>query len=284
MYEMIYATLRLFHAVPMQEASQDADASRMPENAAHLRHGFLLTKRAVCSCPSVESPRVLKFIEKQFGYDVVAMNRGLHKNFHEVADASTDQLFIEQMLHYFSVYLQNGDMTDNRPIDESIVYVPNSELHLPEDAKPLHFVIIDAISAKEIGSRIRRLLTNGAALSDATMNDLDTMIREMKIAVDIGTVKNKEMRLRLYRASGEVPEQAEEFLRYLVYRATESTLFLQNKEVFDAIRYTKFSCEKLFRAYLNLHGEEEGIHRLSQIFLRHRNKVLFLAFKGKSHL
>jgi len=282
MYELIYATLRLFHAVPMQEALQETDALRLPENVMHLRHGFFLTKRAVRSCPSVESPRVLKFIEKQFGYDTVAMNRGLHKNFHEVADASTDQLFIEQMLHYFSVYLQNGDMTDNRPIDESIVYVPNSALHLPEDVQPLHFVIIDAISAEEIGGRIRRLLTNGAALSDATMNDLDTILREMKIAIDIDTVKNKEMRLRLYRAFGEVPEQAEEFLRYLVYRATESTLFLQNKEVFDAIRYTKFSCEKLFRAYLKLHGEEEGIRRLSQIFLRHRNKVLFLAFKGKS--
>ena len=191
MYELIYATLRLFHAVPMQEASQDTDASRMPENAAHLRHGFLLTKRAVCSCPSVESPRVLKFIEKQFGYDAVAMNRGLHKNFHEIADASTDKLFIEQMLHYFSVYLQNGDMTDGRPINESLVYVPNSVLHLPEDTPPFRFVVIDAISAEEIGRRVRQLLTSGAALSEATMNDLDTILKELKIAIHIDEVKNK---------------------------------------------------------------------------------------------
>jgi len=78
------------------------------------------------------------------------------------------------MLHYFSVYLQNGDMTDGRPINESLVYVPNSVLHLPEDTPPFRFVVIDAISAEEIGRRVRQLLTSGAALSEATMNDLDT--------------------------------------------------------------------------------------------------------------
>ena len=128
MHELIYATLRLFHAVPLLEAAQGAPQE--PDNAAHLRHGFFLTQRAVDSCPVIETPRLLKFIERQFGYDVVAMNRGFHKNFHEVADASTDELFIEQMLHYFSVYLQNGDMTDDRPINESLVSVFHSCLKL----------------------------------------------------------------------------------------------------------------------------------------------------------
>ena len=280
MHELIYATLRLFHAVPLLDTAQGA--SQEPDNAAHLRHGFFLTQRAVDSCPAIETPRLLKFIERQFGYDAIAMNRGLHKNFHEIADASTDKLFIEQMLHYFSVYLQNGDMTDGRPINESLVYVPNSVLHLPEDTPPFRFVVIDAISAEEIGRRVRQLLTSGAALSEATMNDLDTILKELKIAIHIDEVKNKEMRLRLYRALGEVPEQAEEFLRYLVYRATDSTLFLKNEATFEAIRQAKFPCAKLFHDYLKLHGEEEGIRRLSQVFLRHRNKVLFLAFKGRS--
>lgn len=152
MHELIYATLRLFHAVPLLDTAQGA--SQEPDNAAHLRHGFFLTQRAVDSCPAIETPRLLKFIERQFGYDAIAMNRGLHKNFHEIADASTDKLFIEQMLHYFSVYLQNGDMTDGRPINESLVYVPNSVLHLPEDTPPFRFVVIDAISAEEIGRRV----------------------------------------------------------------------------------------------------------------------------------
>ena len=85
MNELIYATLRLFHAVPLQESPQSSK-SRKPDNAAHLRHGFLLTKRTVDSCPTIETPHLLKFLERQFGYDAVAMNRGLHKNFHEIAD------------------------------------------------------------------------------------------------------------------------------------------------------------------------------------------------------
>ena len=84
MHELIYATLRLFHAVPLLEEAQCA--SQEPDNAAHLRHGFFLTKRTVDSCPAIETPRLLKFLERQFGYDAVAMNRGLHKNFHEIAD------------------------------------------------------------------------------------------------------------------------------------------------------------------------------------------------------
>ena len=148
MYELAYATLRLFHAVPLQELPQSSKA-RKPDNAAHLRHGFFLTERAVASCPYIETRDVLTYIEKRFGYDAVSMNRGLHKNFHEVADASTDELFIQQVLHYFSVYLQNGDMTDNRPIDESLVYAPSSTLHLPADAKPIRFVVIDAIPVEE---------------------------------------------------------------------------------------------------------------------------------------
>ena len=281
MYELAYATLRLFHAVPLQESPQSSKP-RKPDNAAHLRHGFFLTERAVSSCPYIETRDFLTYIEKRFGYDAVSMNRGLHKNFHEVADASTDELFIQQILHYFSVYIQNDDMTDDRPIDESLVYVPSSVLRLPEGAKPIRFVVIDAIPEKEIAHRAHRLLTNGAALSDDTMNDLETILHEMKIPVELSDVKNKEMRLRIYRATGEVPEQAEEFLRYLVYRAIASTLFLRNDATFDAIRRAKFPCTKLFRAYLQRHGEEEGIRRLSQIFLRHRNKVIFLAFKGRS--
>ena len=77
-----------------------------------------------------------------------------------------------------------------------------------------------------------------------------------------------------------VPENPTEFLRYLVYKATDSTLLIKNEETIDAIKQgvKKPSIVGLFNKY----NQRHGYARLSEIF--HRFKPIFLAFKENGRL
>lgn len=278
---VLYAisVLSLFKALP-----ETAPSDKKTDNAKNVSRGFFLTDEAVAKCDVATDPAVLSFISGRYGYDAAAMNRGLHRSFREVAEASTEKLFVQQMLHYVSVFLQNGDMTDISAVDDGLVYVPASELSLPEDAEPVKVLVIGSITEEEVFSRIMDMLVSGAALSDETLSDIMAVlrVRHLEEKVDIESVKNKEARIRLYAELGRVPEKAEEFLRFLVWKATGTPLLIRSRDLILSIKHSLFDAEPFFRAFLEQAGEEAGLEALSRVFLRHKNKAVFLAFKGKS--
>lgn len=273
------AVLSLFKALPETKPSD-----KKADNAENISYGFFLMDDAVKKCSVATNYEVLAFIRGKYGYDAVAMNRGLHRSFREVAETSEEKLFIQQMFHYVSVFLQNGDMTDSSAVDDGLVYVPASELSLPEDAEPVKVLVIGSITEEEVFSRIMDMLASGAALSEDTLSDIMTVlhVRHLEEKVDIGSVKNKEARVRLYSALGRVPGKAEEFLRFLVWKATGTSLLIRSRDLILAIKYSRLDAEPYFHAFLEQAGEDEGIEELSRVFLRHKNKAVFLAFKGKS--
>ena len=273
-YEL--AVLKLFCAVPRAK-----DGKRKIDNTENVKHGVYITESAVEACPSLMEVRSLEYIWDMYGYDMLDMNRGFYKNFHEVQEASDVKWFIHQLVHYISVGLQNGDMESPAQVDSSIVFVPTTKLQLPE-GEPIRLTVIDVMERDDIIKRTRSMISSGMALSQKSLRCIVHIIKETGFDVDIQSVPNKELKIYLYDMLGQVPHKAQEFLRLLIFKATESTLLIKSQDVIERIRNiikegkTGVLYTDMFRAFVS----QNGMGALAEEFLRY--KKLWLAFKGES--
>ena len=268
------AVLTLFRAVP-----RTGKNSVQPDNEKNAANGIYITPEAMAACPSLQNIDSHKFLWEKFGYDMWAMNQGFYKNFHEVQEASPKQWLIHQILHYMSVYLQNGDMTTAEKVDSNLVFIPQTELNLP-DGEPIKLTVIDVIEDKEIKNRVRKAIMSGMALSQETLDCVVVIMRELDmLSLDLATIPNKELRVRLYDQLDQIPVIAQEFLRLLLFKATGNSLLIKSQSVIRHIRllrgYKKLDwTADLFQQFVN----QNGIEPLAAEFLRY--KKLWLAFKG----
>ena len=268
------AVLTLFRAVP-----RTGKASAQPDNEQNTAHGIYITPEAMAACPSLQDSDSRKFLWENFGYDMWAMNQGFYKNFHEVRDASPKQWLIHQILHYMSVYLQNGNMTNGAKVDSNLVFIPPTELNLPE-GEPIRLTVIDVIENAEIKDRVQKAIMSGMALSQETLDSVVTIMGELDmLSMDISKIPNKELRIRLYDKLDQLPANGQEFLRLLLFKATGNSLLIKSQAVIRYIRQLRDNEQMpwladIFQRFV----AQNGIEPLAAEFLRY--KRLWLAFKG----
>jgi len=194
------------------------------------------------------------------------MNKTFHKSWQKVRDASIEQLVVEQLIHYFTTY----GFERLGFYNEDSVYIPNEQLHL-EAKGGITFLVLKGITSDEIIEKINTILTSGIALSDSDLDDLITVIKDEDLEVEPAECANREMRVRLYDLLKINPVDPVEFLRLQVYRVTQSTLLIKNRETVQKISESVKT--DVFRDY------KPGLAGLATIF--YRFKPLFLAFKNK---
>lgn len=273
MKKFIKAVISLFKAVP--SVPFNADDFKIDNNANILK-GFFITEAAAKSCPIYGD--ILQFIEGKFGYDIFELNQGFYKSFQTVTELSQQEILANKLLHYFSTY----GFERLGIFNHDTVFIPNAELDLPDDAKPVKVTIINSISNEEIESRAKNLIMSGAALSNDTIEKLAAIIKYLGIKFDIDTVPNKEIRVLLYEYLNIVPKNPVEFLRYAIFLMTGSTLLIKSRDLIRCMkranldRIQLFRLQGAFRKYIN----KNGIANLASIF--HRYKPLWLVFKKRS--
>lgn len=272
------AVLTLFRAVP----SVDGDDNRAGtiRNAENVEHGIFVTERAAKACPALRERDSQMFLWDKFGYDMLAMNRGFYQNFYDVQEASDKKWRIDQLLHYLTVYLQNGDMTNDAKVDSGNVFIPTTKLQLPQ-GEPIRLTVIDVIEQDDIVKRTWSMIDSGMALSQMVLQCIAVIIRETGMEVEIEDVPNKELRIYLYDMLGKVPPTAQEFLRLLIFHVTGSTLLIKSQNVIALIRdKVESSKTGTYTAMFQRFVEENSIETLAAEFLRY--KKLWLAFKKDS--
>lgn len=263
---LIEATLYLFKAVPEIEFNRVTDSI-----FDTLIDGYLISKTAIARCPKILEPKNLALVKKFYGYDLRDLNRGFYKSFGTVKNSSPEKLLIDQLTHYFTTYgLENLGLRD-----ESIVYIPPDKLDLPSDAKPTRITIIESLTLEEIANRIRNLISAGVAMSEISMRYLVDAIQSLELQIDFDSIRNKEIRIRLYDLLEKLPESPLEFLRFIVYKKIDSTLLIKNRETLDAIRSSDQSVAPYFIRYGDL-------SKLASIF--YRFKPLWIALKSESKI
>lgn len=273
------AVIRLFNSIPVLAPASFSDAWKDTNHRLLLHHdtfflslGIVLTEEAIQINELVSDSDVsLLSLMDKFDYNLREL----------ICGDESEITYLRRIYNYISSQIGNGAVRRADLIENPVVYIPAKELNLPEKSKPVHVVVIPPITDEEIRERVERMLMSGESLSDETMNNLVVIIKQLHMNVD--KLCNEKMLSLLYPPPEKIPVDAEDFLRYLVLKTAGIPYLIRNDETIMKIKkgMEDYDVDKAFHSYVENHPED-GIRELAKVFLRHKNRVLFLAFKEAS--
>lgn len=261
------STIRLFKAVPVKNKER-ANTDLLKET---IKSGFLISPEIICSYSKTELSDLVEMIREEIGLTSEQLNQSFHKSWNKVKTARIEQLVLEQIVHYITTYgLERLGI-----YDKDSVYIPSEKLEIPELREDISLIVIKGHTKEELKKKLLDLLNMGVALGEDTIKDVIEVALFVGIDdTDISQIKNKEVRICLYTYMDVLPKNPVEFLRLIVFRATESLLLIKNTETIEKIKARK-NLDVL--ALLFKYEKEYGLEELSSIF--YRFKPLWLAFK-----
>ena len=298
------ATIKLFKALPIKAKQKKSPTKDLLEKT--IKRGFIFSPEVIYNYSNYDE--LIRLVEKVFGITSEKLNASFHKSWKKVKEADLEQLITEQIAHYLTTYgkkdperylfqkeyLENWgvdnlserisgleDFHKDKIRDEDYIYIPKEILDIPEiDVDEIKLVIIKGYTKQELKDKLLKLLNSGIALKEDTINDVVDVALFLDInEKEIEAIKNKEVRIILYNYLNLVPESPVEFLRYVVYTATDETLLIKSKELVGKIKEGKnIKVIKIFKDY----GKKYGLKRLAEIFLRF--KPIFLAFRTNQEM
>lgn len=262
--------IKLFRAVPIK-TKQKGEVNKILQKEA-IQNGFILTPEVFGNYSYNELMILIGRVKKELGLSSRQMNNAFHKSWYKIKTATDEELVIEQIIHYITTYgfealgIYNGDS----------VYIPTEKLNIPKiNEDKIRLIVIKGYTKEEIKEKLITLLQTGIALKEDTKKDILEVALWVELnEKEIRDVKNKEVKAALYDYLNLVPESAVEFLRFLVYKATDNTLLIKNKKTIAIIKAKKGLS---VTGYLARYKQSYGLEKLAEIFLRF--KPLFLAFR-----
>ncbi len=266
--------IRLFNAVPVKSTSKGKlNKAVMAETN---KCGFIFSERVFGNYSESELVRLVERVNDEIGISAKQMNSAFHKSWKKVATATDEQLVVEQIIHYFTTYgLESLGL-----YDKDNVYIPDEVLKLPKtNPDKLRLIVINGYTKDEIKEKLMTLLKTGIAMKESTIKDVVDVAMYVKLSKsDIHEVRNKEVKVAMYEFLDMIPDNAIEFIRYLVYRTTDKTLLIKNKQTYNAIKDEKNS--KTISILLRKYEMEYGLKPLAEVF--NRFKPLFMACRTSS--
>ncbi len=266
------STIRLFKSLPIETKEKKSDDKLMEKT---LPMGFVFAPEVIANYSDYNS--LIKIVEEVYGMTAEKMNSSFHKSWKKIKEADIEQLVMEQIIHYMTTY----GFESMGFYDASSVYIPREELNIPElKEESIHIVVIKGYTKDELKEKLIKLLESGIALKEETKDDVLDIATYVEISKEeVSNIKNKEVRIALYDYFNIVPSDPLEFLRYLVYKATNETLLIKNSDLIGKIKEKdNLSIVRLFSDY----AKEYELTRLSEIF--YRFKPIFLAFRTNKSL
>jgi len=265
----MHSTLRLFRALSVESKKTRKMDSKVCEMT--IQKGFIYSPEVFGNYTNEFLINAIPIVEEQVGLSTEKLNSTFHKSWNKIKTANIEQLYIEQLVHYFTTY----GFERLGIYNEESVYIPNEVLEIPDiDINGIKLVVIKAYTKKELKEKILNL-TSGIALSEDTLKDINDVIKIVGglSESEIFAMKNREMRIRLYDSLDYMPQDPIEFLRYAIFKTTDSSLIIKNRVTKLAIENSSVNSYDLFVKYNKIHGFEN----LASIFNRY--KPIFMSFK-----
>jgi hypothetical protein len=264
---MIESSLRLFKALPLEKKKYNYDNSEILKRT--LESGYIFSPEIFKHFPKIRMNDICSLVEKELVLKAEEMNSTFHKSWNKVKTAPYLQLILEQIFHYITTY----GYEKLGVYDENLVYIPNERLEIPELKEDFSLIVINGYKKAEIKEKLLKILGSGIALKEDTMKDLVETI-EFVGDVDIEQVKNKEIKMSLYKELDKIPNNPIEFLRYVIFDSIGKTLLIKDGTTINALKESLTDSSKLFKIY----DKEHSYVPLASIF--YRFKPLFLAIKN----
>ncbi len=191
-----------------------------------------------------------------------------YKTLEEVISKTRYELLVDQILHYQSTYGTNF---------EGPIYIPNSSFssfssgvtEVPELLLK-NIKVIKTQTFSEFKKHMIELLKTNTKFTDDEVCLLKEKLPELNLDISMSEIVSLEAKMVYTEITGEIPEEPEDILRFLIYKTTGQTLLIKSPEVIKDI--------KLADKHLDIKKIlQKNTKKLSTIF--NRFKPLFLAFK-----
>ena len=254
-YNSVAASLRLFNCVLATADSNNAD----PDSFEIIKeYGVIVAPSAISHLKEINLYlNAHKVSDKQF-------NQTFYSTADEVEGKTLEERLCDQLTHYFSTYGLRA-----MGIESDFMFVPHNwdKLNLPERIK---FEVIVGVPAEGLIERCLNLLSSGVALKQETIEDILTVLDDCGYKFDGNeSIKNNEARVIIADRTGVLPKNGEDLFRFIFYKATNSSLVINNSQTLDSIKFSRYSLPDL---------AEGQIRELAKSF--NRRKPYWMALKA----
>lgn len=179
-----------------------------------------------------------------------------YKRWEDVKDLDRLEIFYHQILYYFTGI--NVNDYKGQTIETPDIFFQNLKPILP-------------ISAEEACAKCEQMLASGIALSKDTILSIFEVFDKCSYndKINIDKIKNREARILAFKILEKLPTEVTEFLRYLVYLATDEFMLIKNTEFLAKIQKSNLDVSEMVKTF--------GVAKLATIYGRY--KLIFMAFK-----
>ena len=251
-YTMDTELIRMFRQVVPELAGGPRSFTEVNELA--IKRGYLVVPEA-CTGAVMDWLKDEKFDP----------NATFFKDWQYIQEHDNISLMFEQILHYITTYgtdfaLGNG-------------YVPNDGKDKPMMAYD-KLKLVTAVSADELKARCMGMLKSGVSMKQSTVRSLvDFVVATGGCPAD--EIPNREAACLLHFRQGTHPSDPVEYVRFLVYLYTDTTLLIKNRDTIRRIRTTGDTSGIAAVAAMS----DADIDLLATVFYRFR--PLLVAMKAK---
>lgn len=248
---LVAATMRLFNCVP------DLNKEASDSFVIVKEYGVILSPSAAPY--EAEIRRYLKankVSDTQF-------NQTFYATPDEVKGKTQEERLRDQLTHYFTTYGLRA-----MGLESSFMYLPNNweALNLPERVK---FKVVVASPPQELKERCLKMLSSGVALKQETIEDIiTTLLGCLYIFDGSEVVNNNEARIIIADKTGILPSKGDDLFRYLFFKATGSSLIINNRGTMETIKSSLYTLPEL---------TDSQLKELAKSF--NRRKAYWLALK-----
>jgi hypothetical protein len=258
--------IKLFNCIRIGDAS----LSRISEKVLRetTKWGFIFGPEVVGNYNNAQLLKLIPIVGQELGLTPDQLNQTFHKSWEKVKTADIEQLVLEQIIHYLTTY----GFKSWGIFDSDKVFIPKEKLEIPDITEDIKLLLIRGYTDEQLKEKTLHFLNSGIALKESTIYDILKVMESLEIEVDdLETIKNREIKCILYDKLGMIPKDPIEFIRFIVYKTTNSTLLIKNKDSFKKIRLNSRTCINILQSYKELEKLAEVYYRFRPFFIALRS-------------
>ncbi len=169
----------------------------------------------------------------------------------EIRSMSVNEKIQRQLLHYFFVY-GCGAVVDF--------------VHPTDNSKTMPLKLVRGVSRADVAALVTGILATDAPAKDTAT--LKNIITELDLPYTFSDIKNRELRIALYRPGVDQFTSGDDAVRYMCYVCAGSDLLIKSQ---DVVRGVMAGASKLPASFVRTHAAV-----LAEVFNRHKKLIMAL--------
>lgn len=269
------ASIKLFNSI----IGFHKGATSKPEEIAKIKAKYMLQRILLTDAACVEFLNSNKQEERDI---IVGLSEYANFNFNDLMKAALFQNFFaaENISRDSLLYIQLAEYLSSDCMFNGWVYDPREYRITSPSKQQVSLKKIDVLPIDEVAARVVSLVDNSSmGLSEETLDALTTLIKGLKIEIDVTKIPNKELRCKIYLLTDDVPSKPIDLLRLMVYIRTGSTMLIKSKSFINTIAITHSDGREYY--FLKEFVNKYGVEPLAESFLRY--KSFWTALRRKSN-